>query len=44
MFIEIQFNVKIELTKIYLLKLVDRQFVNNVFDKFYKQKRMKYIN
>ena len=33
MFIEIQSNVKIELAKIYLLKLVNRQFVDNVFDK-----------
>ena len=44
MFIKIQHNVKIELTKIYLLKSIDRQFVNNVFDKFYKQKQIKYIN
>ena len=44
MFIEIRFNVKIKLTKVYLLKLVNRQFVDNVFDKFYKQKRIKYIN
>ena len=44
MFINIQFKIKIELTKIYLLKSVDRKFVNKVFDKLYKQKQMKYIN
>ena len=44
MFIDIQFEVKIELTKIYLLRLADRKFVNKIFDKLYEQKRIKYIN
>ena len=44
MFIDIQFNVKIKTTKVYLLKSIDRQFVNKVFDKFHKQERMKYFN
>ena len=44
MFIDIQSNVKIKTTKIYLLKLIDRQFVNETFNKFHKQKRMKYFN
>ena len=44
MFIEIQSNAKIESTKIYLLKSINRQFVNDVFDKLYKQERIKYIN
>ena len=44
MFIKIQLNVKIKSTKIYLLKLIDQQFVNDVFDKLHKQKQIKYIN
>ena len=44
MFINIQFNVKIKTTKIYSLKLINRQFVNEAFNKLYKQKRIKYFN
>ena len=44
MFINIQFNVKIKTTKVYSLKSIDRQFVDEAFNKFYKQKRMKYFN
>ena len=42
--IEIKSDVKIEVVKIYSLKLANRKIVNEVFDKLHAQKRIKYIS
>ena len=41
--IKFRSKVKIETIKIYSLKLVNRHFVDEIFDKLYAQNRMKYI-
>ena len=43
MSIEFRTKVKIETFKIYLLKLLNRDFVDEVFNKLYAQNRIKYI-
>ena len=44
MSIDVKFNVKIEIVKIYSLKFTNHKIMNEIFDKLYVQKRMKYIN
>ena len=43
MSIEFRSKVKIETIKIYLLKLVNRHFVDEIFNKLHAQNRIKYI-
>ena len=43
MSINIQSETKIEAAKVYFLNSVDRQYVDEIFDKLHAQKRMKYI-
>ena len=44
MLINLKSNTKVETTKIYLLKSIDRKFVNKIFDKLHKQERIKFNN
>ena len=44
MFINLKSNAKIEVAKIYSLKFSDRKFVDEIFNKFYEQNRMKFNN
>ena len=44
MFIDFKLNAKIEAAKIYLLDFIDRKFVDEIFDKLYKQNRIKFNN
>ena len=44
MSITLKLNVKINAAKVYLLKLVDREFLNKKFNKFHDQSRMKYTS
>ena len=43
MSIEFRLETKIETFKIYSLKSINRDFVDEVFDKLYTQNRIKYI-
>ena len=43
MSIELQFNAKIVFSKMYSIDQIDKNFIDQKFDKFQRQKKLKYI-
>ena len=44
MIISLKLDVKVEAARVYFLGVRDREFVDEVFDEFHKERKMEYSN